>query len=57
MCLSCGCHERYESHGEPANITMQHLKDADLGETNGLDVSTGLTLDGDGDIEKQPPIL
>ena len=25
MCLSCGCHEPYESHGDPANITMDHL--------------------------------
>lgn len=25
MCLSCGCHERYESHGNAANITMADL--------------------------------
>lgn len=28
MCLSCGCHEPYESHGDPANITMDHLNAA-----------------------------
>ncbi len=28
MCLSCGCHEPYESHGNPANITMDDIKEA-----------------------------
>ena len=28
MCLSCGCHEGYESHGNPANITMGDVKEA-----------------------------
>ena len=27
MCLSCGCHEPYESHGNPANITMDDIDD------------------------------
>ena len=28
MCLSCGCHEPYESREDPANITMDHLNAA-----------------------------
>lgn len=28
MCLSCGCHERYESHGNPDNITMDDVRAA-----------------------------
>ena len=28
MCLSCGCHEPYESHSDPANITMDDIKEA-----------------------------
>jgi hypothetical protein len=28
VCLSCGCHEGYESHGNPANITMEDVKAA-----------------------------
>ena len=28
MCLSCGCHERYESHGDPANITLDDVNAA-----------------------------
>jgi hypothetical protein len=28
MCLSCGCGEPNESHGDPRNITMQQLEEA-----------------------------
>ena len=28
MCLSCGCGEPNESHGDPRNITMQKLEEA-----------------------------
>jgi hypothetical protein len=28
VCLSCGCHDGYESHGNPANITMEDVKAA-----------------------------
>ena len=28
MCLSCGCHEPHASHGDTANITMEHLNAA-----------------------------
>ena len=28
MCLSCGCHEPYESHGNAANITMDDVMEA-----------------------------
>ena len=28
MCLSCGCGEPNEDHGDPRNITMQQLEEA-----------------------------
>ena len=28
MCLSCGCGEPNEDHGDPRNITMQKLEEA-----------------------------
>jgi hypothetical protein len=28
MCLSCGCGEPNENHGDPRNITMQKLEEA-----------------------------
>jgi hypothetical protein len=28
MCLSCGCSEPNEDHGDPRNITMQKLEEA-----------------------------
>jgi hypothetical protein len=28
MCLTCGCHEPYESHGNPDNFTMEGLQRA-----------------------------
>jgi hypothetical protein len=28
MCLSCGCGEPNENHGDPRNITMQELEEA-----------------------------
>jgi hypothetical protein len=34
MCLSCGCGEPNEDHGDPRNITMQKLEEAaQAGET------------------------
>ncbi len=28
MCLSCGCGEPQENHGDPRNITMQKLEES-----------------------------
>ena len=28
MCLTCGCGEPHEDHGDPANITYEDLKKA-----------------------------
>ena len=28
MCMSCGCGQPHESHGNPANITRQDLENA-----------------------------
>jgi hypothetical protein len=28
MCLSCGCGEPKENHGDPRNITMQKIEEA-----------------------------
>lgn len=28
MCLSCGCGQPFEDHGDPRNITMEHVQQA-----------------------------
>jgi len=38
MCLSCGCNEPDDDHGDPRNITMSDLREA--GEAaNGINVN------------------
>lgn len=53
MCLSCGCHEPYESHGNPDHITMDDVKAA--ASAAGItpeDVAENITAD----LERSSPL-
>ena len=58
MCLSCGCGESNEDHGDPRNITMQKLEEAAQAgditpEQAAQNIVEGLELSGSGSSQQQ----